>query len=140
MVLKRVGAALEATELPERHPERGEVRVAVTACGVCRTDLHVVDGELPHPQCPSSRGTRSLDGSTRLGAGVEGLVPSVKKTANTASRASRRDGTGHLDSSYAAGLRAVSVSNARTARSTGPFSANRSPSRLRSPTSSVGRS
>jgi hypothetical protein len=36
-------------ELPDRAPGTGEIRVRVTACGVCRTDLHVVDGELPGP-------------------------------------------------------------------------------------------
>ena len=33
----------------------GEIRVAVEACAVCRTDLHVVDGDLPHPKPPHSR-------------------------------------------------------------------------------------
>ena len=52
MVLKEVHAALEWTELADRHPGRGEVRLKVSTCGVCRTDLHVVDGELPYPQIP----------------------------------------------------------------------------------------
>src|SRR5271154_125965 len=52
MVLKKLGAALEWTELADRQPGPGEVRVQVAACGVCRTDLHVVDGELPDPQVP----------------------------------------------------------------------------------------
>ena len=37
-------------ELADRAPGPGEIRVRVTACGVCRTDLHVVDGELPGPE------------------------------------------------------------------------------------------
>ena len=52
MVLKRAGAALEWTELPDRAPAAGEIRVRVLACGVCRTDLHVLDGELPDPKLP----------------------------------------------------------------------------------------
>jgi len=47
MVLKRPGGRLEWTVLPDRQPGAGEIRVRVTACGVCRTDLHVIDGELP---------------------------------------------------------------------------------------------
>ena len=52
MVLNRIGAPLDATERPDPLPGPGEVRLKVSACGVCRTDLHVVDGELPHPRVP----------------------------------------------------------------------------------------
>jgi NADPH:quinone reductase-like Zn-dependent oxidoreductase len=44
MVLNKLGAPLEWTELADRQPGRGEIRVKVSACGVCRTDLHVVNG------------------------------------------------------------------------------------------------
>jgi alcohol dehydrogenase, propanol-preferring len=50
MRLKAVGTALEWTELADRVPGPGEIRVKIAACGVCRTDLHVVDGELPDPR------------------------------------------------------------------------------------------
>jgi propanol-preferring alcohol dehydrogenase len=52
MVLRKLGAALEWTDLADRQPGPGEIRVKVGACGVCRTDLHVVDGELPNPTLP----------------------------------------------------------------------------------------
>jgi alcohol dehydrogenase, propanol-preferring len=52
MVLDRPGAALREVELPPPEPGPGHVVVAVHACGVCRTDLHVVDGELPGPKLP----------------------------------------------------------------------------------------
>src|ERR1700738_3827596 len=52
MVLNKVGGALEWTELADRQPGAKQIRVKVGACGVCRTDLHVVDGELAHPQVP----------------------------------------------------------------------------------------
>ncbi|MGH3013090.1 MAG: zinc-dependent alcohol dehydrogenase family protein [Gaiellaceae bacterium] len=52
MVLDRPGTALRAAELPAPEPGPGQVVVAVDACGVCRTDLHVVDGELPEPKLP----------------------------------------------------------------------------------------
>jgi propanol-preferring alcohol dehydrogenase len=52
MVLERPGEPLKVVERPDPLPYDGEVRVRVTACGVCRTDLHVVDGELPDPKLP----------------------------------------------------------------------------------------
>ena len=52
MQLQQPGQPLVAVDLPDPMPGPGEVRLRVTACGVCRTDLHVVDGELPHPKLP----------------------------------------------------------------------------------------
>lgn len=52
MVLERASEALVERELPDPEPGDGEVLVRVLACGVCRTDLHVVDGELPDPKLP----------------------------------------------------------------------------------------
>jgi len=52
MVLDRPGLPLRLAELPRPEPGPGQVRLRVAACAVCRTDLHVVDGELPHPKLP----------------------------------------------------------------------------------------
>ncbi len=52
MVLDAPGRPLRAAELPDPEPGRGEVLVEVAACAVCRTDLHVVDGELLEPKLP----------------------------------------------------------------------------------------
>ena len=52
MVLERLGAPLAFVERPDPRPADGELRVRVAACGVCRTDLHVVDGELSNPKLP----------------------------------------------------------------------------------------
>lgn len=75
MVLNRIGAPLEWTDLPDRRPGPGEVRVAVAACGVCRTDLHVIEGELPNPLLPIIPGHEIVGRVDALGAGVEGLTP-----------------------------------------------------------------
>jgi propanol-preferring alcohol dehydrogenase len=72
MVLKKIGAPLEYTELADRQPGPGEVRVKVAACGVCRTDLHVVDGELPDRQLPIIPGHEIVGRIDAVGAGVEG--------------------------------------------------------------------
>lgn len=73
MVLKQIGAPLEWSELPDRSPGPGQFRIRVTACGVCRTDLHVVDGELPNPVLPIIPGHEIVGRIDALGAGVVGL-------------------------------------------------------------------
>jgi propanol-preferring alcohol dehydrogenase len=52
MVLDRAMAPLRQTELPQPQSGPGQLLVRVEACAVCRTDLHIVDGELPHPKLP----------------------------------------------------------------------------------------
>ncbi|HET8606459.1 MAG TPA: zinc-dependent alcohol dehydrogenase family protein [Gaiellaceae bacterium] len=52
MVLHAPGEPLRAEELPQPEPDAGQVLLRVRACGVCRTDLHVVDGELERPKLP----------------------------------------------------------------------------------------
>jgi len=52
MVLEQPGRPLRLGELREPEPADGQLLVRVLACGVCRTDLHVVDGELPEPKLP----------------------------------------------------------------------------------------
>ena len=73
MVLNKVGGALAWTELADRQPGPGEIRVKVLACGVCRTDLHVVDGELPNPQVPIIPGHEIVGRVDAIGAGVTDL-------------------------------------------------------------------
>ncbi|KRW96129.1 zinc-dependent alcohol dehydrogenase family protein [Paracoccus sp. MKU1] len=75
MLLERIGAPLVWTELPDREPGPGEIRVRVSACGVCRTDLHVVDGELPDPVLPIIPGHEIVGRIEALGPGVAGLAP-----------------------------------------------------------------
>jgi propanol-preferring alcohol dehydrogenase len=74
MVLNALHAPLQWTELPDRQPGPGQIRVQVAACGVCRTDLHVVDGELPQPQVPIIPGHEIVGRIDALGSGVTGLA------------------------------------------------------------------
>jgi len=74
MVLKKLRTELEWTELADRQPGPGEIRLKVAACGVCRTDLHVVDGELPDPQVPIIPGHEIVGRIDSIGPGVEGLL------------------------------------------------------------------
>jgi alcohol dehydrogenase, propanol-preferring len=73
MVLSALGGPLAWAERPQRQPGPGEVRVIVTACGVCRTDLHVVDGELPNPVFPIIPGHEIVGRIDALGPGVTAL-------------------------------------------------------------------
>ena len=52
MVLDALRSPLRPVDLPDPEPGPGQVLVSVSACGVCRTDLHVLDGELPDPKLP----------------------------------------------------------------------------------------
>jgi propanol-preferring alcohol dehydrogenase len=52
MILDKPGQALQLRDVPKPKPGRGQLLVRVNACAVCRTDLHVVDGELPNPKLP----------------------------------------------------------------------------------------
>src|SRR6266566_914809 len=67
MVLDSPGRPLREAELPEPEPGPGQVRVRVEACAICRTDLHVVDGELSEPKLPLVLGHQIVGD----GAGVE---------------------------------------------------------------------
>lgn len=71
MVLERPGEPLRERDLPIRQPGPAEVLVRVRACGVCRTDLHIVDGELPDPKLPLVPGHQIVGTVEALGAGVE---------------------------------------------------------------------
>jgi len=73
MVLNKPKTPLEWTDLPDRQPGPGEIRVNVLACGVCRTDLHVLDGELPDSNSPIIPGHEIVGRIDALGTGVEGL-------------------------------------------------------------------
>jgi len=73
MVLNAVGAPLQWTERVDLQPGPGELRVKVSACGVCRTDLHVVDGELPAPSVPIVPGHEIVGRIDAIGDGVVDL-------------------------------------------------------------------
>ena len=71
MVLAAPGRPLEARELPVREPAAGELLIKIDACGVCRTDLHVVDGELREPKLPLVLGHEIIGTVSALGPGVD---------------------------------------------------------------------
>jgi propanol-preferring alcohol dehydrogenase len=73
MVLTATGRPLQACELPLREPAEGELLIKVLACGVCRTDLHVVDGELREPKLPLVPGHEIVGTVAALGRGVDGF-------------------------------------------------------------------
>jgi propanol-preferring alcohol dehydrogenase len=70
-----IGRPLREAELPRPSPGPGEVRLEVSACGVCRTDLHIVDGELAQPKLPLVLGHQIVGRIRELGAGVTRFAP-----------------------------------------------------------------
>jgi propanol-preferring alcohol dehydrogenase len=75
VVLRQTGHPLEAAELPAPSPAAGQVLVEVRACAVCRTDLHVVDGELPDPKLPLVPGHEIVGRVVRRGPGAGRFGP-----------------------------------------------------------------
>ena len=134
MVLRRPGERLAWRSGPTR-PGPGQIRVRIEACGVCRTDLHVVDGELPDPKLPIVPGHEIVG---RVEAAGEGVEP------QDSARASASPG-----SATPAGLAPIAGAGARTSatrrsspaiRATAATPPIRSPTRLssfRCPTTSI---
>jgi propanol-preferring alcohol dehydrogenase len=74
MVLERAGEPLHAAELPVPTPGPHQILIKVAACGVCRTDLHVFDGELQYPKLPLVLGHEIVGHVEALGEDVEGFA------------------------------------------------------------------
>ncbi len=72
MLFQEVGEPLEAREIERPEPGPGQVLVQIDACAVCRTDLHVVDGDLKDPKLPLVPGHEIVGRVESLGEGVEG--------------------------------------------------------------------
>jgi propanol-preferring alcohol dehydrogenase len=79
MLLDRARSPLRASDVPEPRPGPGQVALEVLACGVCRTDLHILDGELSEPKLPLILGhqivARVLEGGERFAPGRRVGVP-----------------------------------------------------------------
>jgi alcohol dehydrogenase, propanol-preferring len=73
-VLEHPRGGLTLREIPEPRPGPEQVQVSVSACGVCRTDLHVLDGELTRPKLPLVLGHQIVGTVVDLGAGVTSLA------------------------------------------------------------------
>lgn len=74
MLLDSPGRPLRAAEIETPLPAPGQVLLRVKACGVCRTDLHVVDGELPRPKLPLVPGHEVVGVVESLGEGVDDVA------------------------------------------------------------------
>ena len=75
MVLEKAGTPLSWREWPVPHPAPGQLLLRVRACAVCRTDLHVVDGELPDPRLPLIPGHEIIGTVEALGPKASGFAP-----------------------------------------------------------------
>jgi len=73
MVLEKPGQRLVPRDVPTPKPQPGQLLVRVATCAVCRTDLHVVDGELPDPKLPLILGHQIAGRIEEIGGGVKGF-------------------------------------------------------------------
>jgi propanol-preferring alcohol dehydrogenase len=71
MLFEAARLPLRVAEIPVPKPGAGQVLIQVRACAVCRTDLHILDGELPNPKLPLVPGHEIVGVITAAGAGVE---------------------------------------------------------------------
>ncbi|MCZ6579651.1 MAG: zinc-dependent alcohol dehydrogenase family protein [Gammaproteobacteria bacterium] len=71
MILEKPGVPLQLLKKPDPIPGPGQVLVKISACGVCRTDLHVVDGDLPEPKLPIIPGHEIVGRVAGFGEGVD---------------------------------------------------------------------
>jgi len=71
MVLERQREPLRPAQLPDPQPSGGQVLISVNACGVCRTDLHIVDGDLTEPKLPLVPGHQIVGEVVEVGEGAE---------------------------------------------------------------------
>jgi propanol-preferring alcohol dehydrogenase len=78
MVLDAPRRALRAADLPDPRPGPGEVLLEVSACGVCRTDLHIADGELDRPKLPLVLGHQIVGRVAAAGEGAERFAEGIR--------------------------------------------------------------
>jgi len=78
MLLPKIGpidsSPLQLTELPKPEPDCGEVRLKVSCCAICRTDLHVIEGDLPQEKMPIVPGHQIVGVVDALGCRRAGSV------------------------------------------------------------------
>jgi alcohol dehydrogenase, propanol-preferring len=77
MVLEKIGEPLALRDLPKPKPAKGQLLVRVAACAVCRTDLHIIDAELPDPKLPLILGHQIVGRVEEIGEET-GLKPTIK--------------------------------------------------------------
>src|SRR5438045_8706652 len=78
MLLEASGQRLRLVELPIPEPASGQLLLRVHACGVCRTDLHVMDGELGDPKLPLVLGHQIVAEVVRAGEDVRGFAAGAR--------------------------------------------------------------
>ena len=75
MMLSQARHPVQQADIERPSPGSGQVLLRVHVCGVCRSDLHVLDGELPEPKLPLVLGHQIVGTVEELGAGVDGFAP-----------------------------------------------------------------
>ncbi|MBE9539487.1 MAG: alcohol dehydrogenase catalytic domain-containing protein, partial [Proteobacteria bacterium] len=74
MVMTKQGLPLQLKDIPVPEVQAGELLIRVSSCGICRTDLHVLDGDLTEPVLPLVPGHQIVGSIEAIGAGVENFA------------------------------------------------------------------
>jgi propanol-preferring alcohol dehydrogenase len=75
MIFEKAGVPLQLRDVPVPNPSANQLLIKVSACGVCRTDLHIVDGELHSPSLPLIPGHQIVGSVEKTGVGVTTFNP-----------------------------------------------------------------
>ncbi|GAB4288507.1 MAG: zinc-dependent alcohol dehydrogenase family protein [Myxococcota bacterium] len=75
MLLKKGETSLRLVDISAPKPDKNQLLIKVETCGICRTDLHIVDGELKEPKLPLIPGHQIVGSVVECGAGVVGFAP-----------------------------------------------------------------
>lgn len=78
MMMFRSGEPLHLETVADPEPGPGQILIRVEACGLCRTDLHILDGDLKHPKLPLIPGHEIVGRVVRWGAGVSGFKADIR--------------------------------------------------------------
>ncbi|MEP7172174.1 MAG: alcohol dehydrogenase catalytic domain-containing protein [Aestuariivirga sp.] len=78
MVFHRLGEKLHFENVPDPEPTENQILITVEACDVCRTDLHIVDGDLIQPKLPQIPGHEIVGRIVRIGSDVAGFSTGMR--------------------------------------------------------------
>jgi alcohol dehydrogenase, propanol-preferring len=79
MVLHRPGDNLQLENVPDPEPSANQILIAVEACGVCRPDLHIIDGDLTQPKLPLIPDHEIVGRIVRIGEAVAGFTTGMRQ-------------------------------------------------------------
>ena len=109
MVFTGLGQPLQLMDVADPEPGSGQLLIRVTACGICRTDLHVLDGDLTEPKLPLLPGHQIVCEVIGLGHGASGFTVGQRESRVELCSSNDGDGRGRVSGSVCASTRRRSI-------------------------------